>query len=187
MSEWSPWKKWWLDVLKFAVTFSLGAFFSVLVLNAISEQRAMEAFQLRKNWERDLQVLDEFREASLLYVQATKGAFAELSRGPEGELVQQWKGPMHSRFLLALEGVNNRFSMRDSSIAGLLDKIEVKRRALYQEYLALKKRKEKPGYYAWSETLNDLIKLRQILAQAYEGLISRPPDRKLYTGRVGNI
>jgi hypothetical protein len=176
MKDWNPWKAWWLDVLKFTITFSLGAVFTVSVLNKIDEERSLRSFQWRKCWERDLQVSDEFREASLLYVQATKGAFTEISGGHKGELVKKWTGQAHSRFLLSLETVDDRFNSRAPEIAKLFYVINSKRAELYDEYRILVKQENKPGLYVWSKTLIDLISLRRQMAVNLENLIEVSPS-----------
>jgi hypothetical protein len=175
MESWGPWKAWWLDTLKFVLTFSIGAVLTVTVLHEIEEARSVRSFQWRKHWERDLQVLDEFREASLLYVQATKGALAEVSRGSGGELVGEWKGPAHSKFLLSLEAVEFRFAERKPLIPELRRVIDETRKNLYEEYLRLSQQDDKPGVYEWSETLHEMIRLRRQMAEELERIIESPP------------
>ena len=36
MQEWTPWQAWWLDLLKFAITFALGAIITLLFVDRMT-------------------------------------------------------------------------------------------------------------------------------------------------------
>lgn len=186
MEPWSHWKAWWLDILKFAVTFLIGAILTIMVLHEIEEARSIRSFQWRKSWERDLEVLEGFRKASLFYVKAAEAALAEVSRGPEGEDVREWRGRADDQFLLSLEEVELRFGRRAPQVTELIKAMKEKYRMLYEEYLRLRRRHDEHGAYIWSDTLTELSRLRLEMAVQLERIIDQPPrsTEKLGKGKI---
>ena len=194
MKSWGPWKAWWLDVLKFVVTFAFGAVLTIAILNDLEDERAIRSFQWTKAWERDLDVLEEFRKASLLYVQAAEGALADVSRGKDPHdiaSVREWRGPANDRFLLSLEAIEIRFvakeesvapllakmkNLQEGSVARLLAKIKNLHGRIYGEYLQLKRPDtEKPGFYMWSSAMKEMSELRLQMAMSLEKVIDKAP------------
>lgn len=175
MNSWSPWKSWWLDILKFGITFFLGAVMTITVIDTLEERRSERVFKATKAWERDLSILEEFRVASLKYVQATEGAMAEASMcraDAHNVIVRNWKDEAHDRILLSLETVKDRFSYRSDQIAKNLSAIEKSMHVLYAEFLDLRQRDSKPRPYKHSEALKRLKGLRRDTALKLERIIS---------------
>ena len=128
--------------------------------------------------ERDLATLEEFRAASLLYVQAAEGALAQVSRGrghSDNEIVRRWREDAHDRVLLSLETVEDRFS-RHSEVTVALGEIEDTMDQLYREFHVLRDSVHEPMAYRWSDTFVRLKELRRTIAFFLEGKISGPGD-----------
>ena len=175
MKSWSPWKSWWLDLLKFGITFFIGAVMTITVLDTLEERRSNRVFVARKAWERDVATVEEFRAASLQYVQATEDAMAEASQrraDAQNEIVRRWKEDAHDRILLSLETINDRFSNRSNQVGANLREIEELQRVLYAEFQELREKDSEPGAYWWSDTLIRLKELRKDTAQKLELIIS---------------
>ena len=81
MNGWSDWKKWWLDLLKFSITFIVASSLTILVIEQISLAR--QKAQLRWQLEHQLkaQALVAFGVASQLHLQAMDDAFLVAFRG----------------------------------------------------------------------------------------------------------
>ncbi len=180
MNSWGPWKAWWLDVGKFVVTFALGAVVTITVLHDLEDERARRSFQWTKAWERDLEVAEEYRKASLLYLQAAEDALAEVSRGNDphdSESVREWRGQANDRFLLSLEAIEIRFLAKDERVAILLAKMRNLHREVYDEYLKLgRPNTDKMGVYVWSNSMLEMSELRRLMAIALERAIDKVPS-----------
>ena len=64
---------------------------------------------------------------------------------------------------------------KNQRIVELLQDIRDKRQGLYDEYLRLRQQENKPGIYVWSEILQEMIKLRRLMAAELEQVIDKPP------------
>lgn len=178
MTSWSPWKSWWLDVLKFGITFFLGALMTITVVDTLQERRAERTYAARIAWERDVATIEEFRAASLLYVQASEDALAQASRGlghPDNEIVRRWRKNGHDRMLLAIEIVEDRFS-HHSGVAAALHEFEDTMNQLYGEFLELRDSIHEPSAYMWSPNFVRLKELRRTMARSLERAISARDD-----------
>jgi len=66
MTDWPPSKKWWMDVLKFCITFILGALLTVTAINNCEDQRAKQQFRWKKQHESNLRIYEDFKKARSL-------------------------------------------------------------------------------------------------------------------------
>ena len=173
-----PLKAWSCYVLKFGITFFLGALLTITVVDTLQERRAGRVYEARIAWERDVATVEEFRTASLLYVQAAEDALASASRGmgqSENELVLRWRQDGHDRALLALETVEDRFS-HHSEVADALREFKDTMDQLYGEFLELRDRAREPRAYAWSPTFVRLRDLRRATVRSLERRLSAAGD-----------
>lgn len=171
MEKSNPWRTWLLDVLKGILVFSIGATITVFGLNEIEARRELRQFQLRANWEHDLNVAEEYRKASLAYVQTTMGALAEVSKGAPDVTSLEWQRAENTRFLLALEAVKIRFGKRSSDVPALVQQLEQLHHAIYEEYRLIRSNPQKPGYYVFSDTFIQMQQLRFQLATELDRLM----------------
>lgn len=147
--DWSPWKKWWMDVVKFGTTFALAAVLSIAVLDRVQDRRAQRQFEWSKRYESSLKILDEFRRASFVYQETTLDAYWEALRGlgrADSPVILRWQTTVNDDFLLALEAIESRFANAGGP-AGLPDAIKELRSThstIYDEYAKTKVRRDLP-------------------------------------------
>lgn len=73
-NEWSPAKKWWMDLLKSCITFALAVLASIFLLNSIDDSRSKALFKSQKIFEYKLSALKNFEIDSLEYAQGGEKA-----------------------------------------------------------------------------------------------------------------
>jgi hypothetical protein len=76
--KWSDAKKWGMDLLKSAITFTVAALVSLFVIDHIQEQRIQRKARADAAYTAKLKALEEFRLATVQYDIAADAAFASL-------------------------------------------------------------------------------------------------------------
>jgi hypothetical protein len=77
-AEWSDSKKWKMDLVKSAITFSVAALISLFLIDFVQEQRIQKKARADAEYSARLKALDEFRSTSVHYDAAAHAAFADL-------------------------------------------------------------------------------------------------------------
>jgi uncharacterized protein YydD (DUF2326 family) len=78
MKQWSDEKTWWLDLLKFGITFTLGAIITILVVNRFEEDRAKQWSLTLIDDQLRLTALEDFRKNTFKYHEAALDAYIDL-------------------------------------------------------------------------------------------------------------
>lgn len=113
MNEWSPWKSWWMDLLKFGLTFGAGAFVTVFLLNEIEAKQTAQRVRCQTVIDSKISTLSEFSKSSLIYNEASYDAWTELYRWREREMtpaMRRYTEDSHENLTIAIENVKHRFS-----------------------------------------------------------------------------
>lgn len=119
MSEWSPWKSWWMDLVKFSLTFGAGAIVTVFFLNGIEAEQTAKRVRCQTIIESKISALNDFSKSSLIYNEAAYDAWTELYRWRGREMTQamrRYTENSHEDLTVAVENIKNRFGYSDSVI-----------------------------------------------------------------------
>ena len=112
MSDWSPRKQWWMDVLKFCITFILGALLTVTIINEFEGCRAKQEFIWKKQYESNLRIYQDFTKYSLLYHRMAVDAYSDVTKRKkreESENIERFLTEANNNFQLVLESVEQNF------------------------------------------------------------------------------
>jgi hypothetical protein len=140
VGAWGPWEAWWYDLLKSAITFTIGAVITLFVIDRIYESREKQRkvedaiFQLR------LGALQEFRRSTANYGVAAQSAYTDLYQwhGKEKTGSMKWyEGTAYGEYLAAVAELHNRFPNRENIVDALaaLDIAHKKRHGLYDKWV----------------------------------------------------
>ncbi len=113
MSSWGPLKSWWMDLLKFFITFAVGALVTVFVLDVIESKRTAQRVRCQTIIDSKISALDNFSKHSLVYSEAAYDAWTELYRWREREMtgaMRRYTEEAHENLTVSLEDVRHRFS-----------------------------------------------------------------------------
>lgn len=94
IADWTPQKKWWMDLLKSFLSFALVAVASVLVLDRYAAGQAKLRMQADSAFQIRVDALREFRRATLTYEADARSAFIEL---------YQWVGKQKTATMIRYE------------------------------------------------------------------------------------
>jgi len=122
LNEWGPWKSWWMDLVKFCLTFGAGAVITVFVLNGIEAKQAAQRVRCQTIIDSKITTLSEFTKSSLIYNEAAYDAWTELYRWREREMtpaMRRYTEDSHENLTIALENVKHRFNEYESVIETL--------------------------------------------------------------------
>jgi len=123
MEVWTPWQAWWLDLLKFAVTFTLGAVMTLLFVDRVQRARDRKRGIEQAAFELDLNALREFDKALSTYEVAALGAYTSLYTWvghDKPEPMQWYESGAYGEYLAAFGQVRRRFAGQPG-FAELLD------------------------------------------------------------------
>ena len=113
MDSWSPWKSWWMDLIKFFVTFGVGAMITVLFLNSIEAEQTAQRVRCQTIIDSKLSALNSFSKSSLVYNEAAYDAWTELYRWREREMtgaMRRYTEDAHELLTISVEEIRHRFS-----------------------------------------------------------------------------
>ncbi len=122
MQEWTPWQAWWLDLLKFAITFTLGAIITLLFVDRIQRKRDRERNLNRTVFELDLNALREFDKATSTYEVAALSAYVSLYKWQghdKTEQMQWYESRAFGEYRAAFGELRRRFEGRDEVVGPL--------------------------------------------------------------------
>ena len=117
-TAWSETKKWWMDLIKWTVTFFLGALLSYFIVDKLEDQRLQKRAKEDASFRLKLSSAQEFQRALASYDVAAVSAYTEL---------YQWKGKLktpamewyerqaYAGWIIAIEDIEKRFAS-DKSI-----------------------------------------------------------------------
>lgn len=137
-NDWSPWRKWWMDILKSTVVFTVVAVLTYFIVDQFQYERAAR---------RD--ALTHFREASFHYQEAALDAYVELYSlyrqedvdiRPKGESMLRYETAAYDDFRLSVENVRTRFGT-NTEIENRLDeltRVNDARHEIYDQLFDLK-------------------------------------------------
>ena len=112
MQEWTPWQAWWLDLLKFAITFTVGAIITLLFVDRIQRERDRKRSLQRTVFELDLNALRDFDKAASTYEVAGLSAYASLYKWighDKTEPMRWYEGRAYGEYLAAFGELRRRF------------------------------------------------------------------------------
>ena len=112
MNDWSPRRKWCMDVLKFCVTFILGAALTVVIINRFEDSRAKQEFIWKKQYESNLRIYQDLSRYSLLYHRIAVDAYGDAIKGKnreESENIERFLTEANNNLQLVLESVEQNF------------------------------------------------------------------------------
>lgn len=113
MYEWSDRKKWWMDIIKYSVTFFLGALATILFLDDREDQREKN----RKAWEAEFILkkdeIYDLDKSAHLYSAAATDAFVELynhdpKKPGETLAMRRYENVTYDNFTFAIERIKRR-------------------------------------------------------------------------------
>ena len=123
-AEWSETKKWWMDLLKWTVTFFVGALLSYCVVDRLEDQRLRERARADASFRLKLSSAQEFQRALVSYDVAAVSAYTDL---------YQWKGKLktpamvwyereaYAGWIIALEDLEKRFASNTAIMQAVSD------------------------------------------------------------------
>lgn len=112
MNDWSPRKQWWMDVLKFCITFILGALLTVTIINKFESCRAKQEFIWKRQYESNLRIYQDFTKYSLLYHRMAVDAYSDVTKRKkreESENIERFLTEANHNLQLVLESVEQNF------------------------------------------------------------------------------
>jgi hypothetical protein len=134
MSEtWSDEKKWWMELLKGAISFTVAAFVSITLIDNVQANRQIEKARADAYYSARLKALEDFRAASVTYDLAAHTAYTELYQWKSKEktpAMLKYEQEAYPRWLLALETLENLYP-NISADTKLLDAKAFARHKLY--------------------------------------------------------
>lgn len=111
---WSPGREWWMDLLKYVITFILGATATVLVLDRIEENRINKRTQIQATYQLRLNALNDFRLYTLAYNDAALDAYVDLytwhDRNNKTPAMSKYEHEAQSNYRAAIDQVRDRFA-----------------------------------------------------------------------------
>lgn len=113
MESWSPWKLWWMDLVKFIITFGAGALVTVFVLDKIEHKRTAQRVRCQTIIDSKLSALNNFSRSSLGYNEAAYNAWTELYRWRDREMtgaMRRYTEDAHENLTVAVQDISHRFS-----------------------------------------------------------------------------
>jgi hypothetical protein len=151
MSEWSEKKAWWLDLLKFGITFTLGAFITLVVINRIEEHRAIRRSYTQINDQLKLTALEDFRKHTYKYSEAALDAYVDLKHWRQGDpktsSMLRYEQEAHDDYLIAVEELRRRFEDDVLDLKKQIDALESVGDEMFTIYDRFKKDMETNGNY----------------------------------------
>ena len=112
MNDWSPRRQWWMDVLKFCITFILGALLTVTIINEFEGCRAKQEFIWKKGYESNLRIYQDFTKYSLFYHRIAVDAYSDVikrKKREESENIERFLTEANNNLQLVLESVEQNF------------------------------------------------------------------------------
>jgi hypothetical protein len=140
--EWSSARKWWMDLLKSVLSFTIIAALTYAIVDDFQYQRDRRRARLVERGLAKSAAIEQFRNASLRYREAALDAFVDLSalhKQPastdkrKSEAMLNYAGVAYDDYLVALERIRADFS-RCSGLGKLLDELEVSNKARHKIY-----------------------------------------------------
>lgn len=110
---WNPWTTWWMDLLKFSITFSLGAVFTIGILDRLTARRNTEYQRCQTVIDAKTKAANEFAARSLTYREQAYNAWTELYRWRERDLtapMRRYTEDAKEGLFAAMEDVSRRFA-----------------------------------------------------------------------------
>ena len=101
-----------MDVLKFCITFILGALLTVTIINEFEGCRAKQEFIWKKRYESNLRIYQDFTKYSLLYHRMAVDAYRDVTqrkKREESENIERFLTEANSNLQLVLESVEQNF------------------------------------------------------------------------------
>ena len=110
--NWSDFRSWWMDLLKWSLTFAVGFAISYLIIDNLEQHRSEERALCAATVTRMQRATEMFDQSSFAYVRSAKAVFLELYRWRDEqptEPIQHYWGPAYNELLVSLENLNRRF------------------------------------------------------------------------------
>jgi len=116
-----------MDVLKYVITFIVGATVTVLVLNRIEEKRIDKRTQTQALYQLRLNALNDFRLYTLAYNDAGLDAFIDLytwrNRKQKTEMMLKYEHEAQTNYRAAMDQVRDRFA-KNAEVIQLLQELD---------------------------------------------------------------
>lgn len=113
MSEqWNPWFAWFMDLIKFAITFSVSAALTLLLIDRVQNNRAGKRLKQNTLIQMQLSSLREFRLASTSYEVTSLAAYTDIYQWKSKEktaAMQKYENDSYGYFLGTVEGLKTQF------------------------------------------------------------------------------
>ena len=168
--EWSPWFSWWMDLVKFAVTFGTSALLTVFVVNRYQNRRARRQARAEALFHMEMAALTAFRQAMANYEVAAAAAYTDVyqwSGGDKTPAMQRYEGQALGDALSAIGGLHDRFRHHQQILDELdrLWELHGKRHALYDAIVDYQL-DAGPGLNLWDEANANRKKFDRLLDRA---------------------
>lgn len=159
---WSDWQKWWMDLAKSAITFSVAATVSLLVIDKIQQERAEKRAHIKVKEDAllatRLKALEEFRVAILTGFDDINLVMLELSKLPEkeGQEIDLSKFlAVQTRLVSSINAVTILFPKQEKGIEKVEKNFDL---AMQQMHKLIANKKGEPGLFS----PNDFLMLMHI-------------------------
>jgi len=132
MNSWSSGKTWWMDLLKFMITFFIAALLTVTIINKCEDRRGKRQFIQNKRFENNLRIYQDFKKYSLLYYRSAVDAYADMikrKKREDSENIERFLTEANDNFRLVLESVEENFGKPDE-----LGDVKKYRDGIFTEY-----------------------------------------------------
>ena len=188
--QWSPWFGWWMDLLKFALTFGLSALATVLIINRVEERRAKRRSRDDALFQLQMDALREFYRTAITYEVAAGSAYTDLYQWRSKEktaAMQRYENEDYTQYSAALDRLEylyDRYLRRDGAALVLIEELRSRheeRHLIYDALVDYQLDSEAGDLDLWSEAeerreefdyqLNEAKRLRQEIISVVEGKV----------------
>ena len=141
-----PWDdriKWKLDVLKFVLTFCIGALITAFVIGKHEESENKKRVKWQSTYGLKLKTFKDFEKNSFIYLKWSSDAFADVfwcRSAEEDDRMRKWEDEGYDNFKYSLESLQHWF-VQDSSDAELkatIDRLLEQQDRFFKKYCSLK-------------------------------------------------
>lgn len=139
-AQWTPWFEWWMDLLKFALTFGLSALASVLFINRIEERRARRRSREEALFQIQMEALREFHRTATAYEVAAGSAYTDLYQWKGKEktgAMQRYENESYGEYSAALDRLEHqceKYSRAEGKIFDLIGELRSRHAARHRIY-----------------------------------------------------
>lgn len=112
LAQWNPWFQWGMNLVAFAITFTLSSLVTVLFITRGQERRARLKSRADALFQLQMAALDQFLHAAVFYQNAALSAYVDIYQWKSKDktaAMQQYEGAAWAGYEAALTRLEHRF------------------------------------------------------------------------------